>query len=150
MAGVYFEKILKECEISVWMRNIQMGFFGSIFAALTTYISDRSEVTSHGLFFAYTPMVWTAIFIQSAGGLLVAIVVKYADNILKGFATSLAIVISCILSMFFFNFHLTPLFVLGASLVIFSIFLYSKPELIFRIPIVNILLSDRSILLDRK
>lgn len=58
-------------------------------------------------------------------GLIVAIVVKYADNILKGFATSLAIVISCIASIYIFNFNLTFQFTIGAALVILSIFTYS-------------------------
>jgi solute carrier family 35 (UDP-sugar transporter), member A1/2/3 len=52
------------------------------------------------------------------------VVVKYADNILKGFATSLAIIISCVASIYLFGFNLTVQFAFGASLVIFSIFLY--------------------------
>jgi len=51
-------------------------------------------------------------------------VVKYADNILKGFATSLAIIISCVASIYIFDFNLTLQFSFGAGLVIASIFLY--------------------------
>uniref|UniRef100_A0A914S2S2 Uncharacterized protein n=2 Tax=Ascarididae TaxID=6250 RepID=A0A914S2S2_PAREQ len=36
------------------------------------------------------------IMISSLGGLTVAVVIKYADNILKAFATSIAIVVACI------------------------------------------------------
>lgn len=39
--------------------------------------------------------------LQAIGGLVVAVVVKYADNILKGFAASFSIVSSCTLSFFF-------------------------------------------------
>lgn len=35
---------------------------------------------------------------QALGGLVVAMVIKYADNILKGFATSLSIIISALIS----------------------------------------------------
>lgn len=150
MSGVYFEKILKDNDASIWLRNIQMGFFGSIFALITICLTDGTKVKNDGLFYAYTPMVWIAIFVQSAGGLLVALVVKYADNILKGFATSLAIIISCVLSIIFFDFHLTSLFVLGSSMVITSVLLYSKPDLIFNVPILKEILRDRSIVLDRK
>ena len=110
-------------------------------------LSDGAEVKSKGYLYGYTPMVWTAIFAQSAGGLIVALVVKHADNILKGFATSLAIILSCVASMIIFDFKLTPLFALGSLLVICSISLYSKPDLIFRIPVINMILKDRSILL---
>jgi solute carrier family 35 (UDP-sugar transporter), member A1/2/3 len=34
------------------------------------------------------------------GGLIVALVVRFADNILKGFATSLSIIVSGIVSMY--------------------------------------------------
>ena len=63
---------------------------------------------------------------QSFGGLLVAVVVKYADNILKGFATSGAIILSCILSIYMFDFKLSIQFTVGASLVMLSVFVYSK------------------------
>jgi UDP-sugar transporter A1/2/3 len=110
------------------------------------YLSDGKEIQTKGILFGYTSMVWIAITVQSAGGLIVALVVKYADNILKGFATSSAIIISCIVSMILFNFQLTFLFALGSALVIFSIFLYSKPDLILHVPILNVFFKDKSIL----
>lgn len=109
-------------------------------------LSDGPDVKAKGFLYGYTPMVWVATIIHSVGGLIVALVVKHADNILKGFATSSAIVLSCIVSMILFDFELTILFTMGASLVIFSIFLYSKPELILSVPILNIFFKDRSAL----
>ncbi|UJR25538.1 hypothetical protein I4U23_006884 [Adineta vaga] len=147
LAGVYFEKILKGSDVSVWIRNIQLGVFGMFFGVLTMYVSDGSEVKAKGFLFGYSPMVWIATLLHSVGGLIVALVVKYADNILKGFATSMAIIISCIVSIILFDFQLTVLFTLGSSLVIFSIFLYSKPDLIFKVPILNACFNERSILL---
>ncbi len=37
-------------------------------------------------------------FSKACGGLVIAAVIKYADNILKGFATSLSIILSSIIS----------------------------------------------------
>ena len=37
-------------------------------------------------------MVWGVVLLNSAGGLLVAATMKYADNIVKCFATAIAIV----------------------------------------------------------
>lgn len=108
------------------------------FGLLTTYLSDGPEVQLKGFFFGYTSLVWAAITVQSAGGLIVALVVKHADNILKGFATSSAIIISCVVSMILFDFDLTLMFALGSLLVIFSTFLYSIPKLILNVPFLNV------------
>ena len=107
-----------------------MGACGTVFGLLTMFIYDSDQVMEDGFLYGYTPFVWLATLTQSAGGLLVALVLKHADNILKGFATSLAIIISCAVSMAIFDFQLTILYALGSSLVIISIFLYSKPDLI--------------------
>lgn len=40
------------------------------------------------------------VFLQALGGLVIAAVIKYADNILKGFATSLSIILSTLISYF--------------------------------------------------
>ncbi|XP_076749407.1 UDP-galactose transporter [Xylocopa sonorina] len=124
-AGIYFEKILKDSDISVWMRNIQLSFLSLPFGLITCFISDSKILQKQGFFFGYDLFVWYLIVLQAGGGLIVAMVVKYADNILKGFATSLAIIISCIASIYFFDFNLTIQFSIGAVLVICSIFLYS-------------------------
>ncbi|CAF0914950.1 unnamed protein product [Rotaria sordida] len=110
------------------------------------YLSDEIEIKTKGFLFGYTDIVRIARTVQSANGLLVALVVKYDYNILKGFATSATIVISYVVSMMLFDFHLTLLFSFGASLVIFSIFIYSKPELILYLPIFNIIFKDKSVL----
>ena len=57
-----------------------------------------------------------------------AAVIKYADNILKGFATAVTIVLSSLISYFFLNdFSPTSLFVIGTVMVIFATILYSVP-----------------------
>ena len=56
------------------------------------------------MFKGYQLSVVIVVLLSSGGGLLVALVVKYADNILKGFATSVSIVVSSIISAIFFDF----------------------------------------------
>ena len=43
-----------------------------------------------------------------------AVVVKYADNILKGFAASFAVVLTFLISMYFSNFYPNQNFYIGA------------------------------------
>ena len=61
LAGVYFEKILKNSKVSIWVRNIQLGMFGTFFALITTWLSDYENVKTHGFFFGYTYLVWLNI-----------------------------------------------------------------------------------------
>lgn len=123
-AGVYFEKVLKGSEVTVWVRNVQLSFCSIPFGLISCYVYDGQLVREKGFFFGYDNFIWYLIILQACGGLLVAVVIKYADNILKGFATSLAIVISCIASIYIFDFELNLQFTVGAAFVIFSIFLY--------------------------
>ena len=127
-AGVYFEKILKGSSTSLWIRNIQLGLPSIVIALATVYLEDREKVYSKGFFVGYNGIVWTVVTIQAVGGLIVAVVVKYADNVLKVFATSFSIVFSCIMSAFMSDFTPTFWFSVGASFVIISSIMYSKPD----------------------
>lgn len=127
-AGVYFEKILKGSSASVWVRNVQLGIFGTALGLLGLWWNDGAAVAERGFLFGYTGMVWCVIFNQAFGGLLVAVVVKYADNILKGFATSFSIVVSTVMSIYLFGFHVDLLFTVGAGLVIGAVYMYSLPK----------------------
>uniref|UniRef100_A0A3Q3K7Z6 Solute carrier family 35 member 2 n=1 Tax=Monopterus albus TaxID=43700 RepID=A0A3Q3K7Z6_MONAL len=127
-AGVYFEKILKGSSASVWMRNVQLGIFGTVLGLLGMWWNDGPAIAERGFLFGYTGMVWCVIFNQAFGGLLVAVVVKYADNILKGFATSFSIIVSTVTSIYLFAFHVDLLFMMGAGLVICAVYMYSLPK----------------------
>uniref|UniRef100_A0A3B4XP41 Solute carrier family 35 member A3b n=1 Tax=Seriola lalandi dorsalis TaxID=1841481 RepID=A0A3B4XP41_SERLL len=130
-AGVYFEKILKETKQSVWVRNIQLGLFGFVFGFLGMLVYDGQRVRESGMFQGYNTITCTVVVLQALGGLVVAVVIKYADNILKGFATSLSIIMSTLISYFLLeDFNPTRVFFVGAVLVIAATFLYgyeSKP-----------------------
>ena len=58
---------------------------------------------------------------------VVANVVMYADNVLKGFATSFSVVLSCIISAWLLESSsvMNYLFVLGAGIVVGSALIYS-------------------------
>ena len=111
LAGVWFEKVLKESsakKTSLWIRNLQLSFW-SLFPAffLGVVWKDGDKIAKTGFFAGYNWIVWTAILLQAFGGVVVALVINYADNIAKNFATSISIIISCVASIFFFDFVIT-------------------------------------------
>ncbi|PVV04262.1 hypothetical protein BB560_001240 [Smittium megazygosporum] len=128
LAGVYFELVLKSSSKSLWLRNVQLSFYSLLPAVLGIIFTDGSGIAENGFFYGYTSWTVGSILCQSVGGIIVAVVVKYADNILKGFATSLSIILSCLLSVWIFDFELSLMFAIGASVVIYSTYLYGQPS----------------------
>ena len=123
--GVYFEKTLKGSHTSLWARNFQLAIFGIIIGSVGIYINDGDKIKEKGILFGYHKLVWAIIGMQAFGGLLVGVVVKYADNILKGFSAAVSIVVSSVASVYLFNFKLSIPFVSGAGLVMLATYLYA-------------------------
>jgi len=126
LAGVYLEKILKQTDASIWLRNIQLAFFGAVVGFGAAIVQDGDKIMTDGFLQGYNSLVWTVILLQAVGGLVVAAVLKYADNILKCFGNALSIVISCLLSgALLQEFEPDKLFVLGTILVLLATSMYS-------------------------
>ena len=129
LAGVYFEMVLKNSQTDLWIRNLQLSLF-SLLPALAPIIFTSGYDTGKGfissLFNNFGAWAWATVFVQVLGGLVTAMVIKYSDNILKGFATSLSIVISFLASVALFDFKMTITFVLGSVIVLIATWLYSS------------------------
>lgn len=110
LAGVVFEKVLKDAgtHVSIWVRNIQLSIY-SLFPALFIGVmfKDGVEISKHGFFTGYNWVVWAAIVFQASGGVIVSLSILHADNIAKNFATSISILLSLLVSVFFFDFKIT-------------------------------------------
>jgi UDP-galactose transporter len=147
LAGVYFEKVLKDSkQVTLWVRNVQLSFY-SLFPALFIGVifKDGAGISRDGFFVGYNWVVVMAITFQALGGLLVALVVNYSDNIAKNFATSISIIISFFVSVWLFDFSITVnvsfippwrliihshliKFILGMAVVLYATFLYSSSD----------------------
>jgi UDP-sugar transporter A1/2/3 len=150
IAGVYFEKVVKTViphkddakehkmdhflydseqafKIQLWIRNIQLSFFSVVLGGVFVVgLQDGTNIWKDGFFQNYSIMTWVVIFIQAGGGLIVGLVVRYADNILKGFATSISIILSSIVSYWLFQFEVSITFGLGALLVVYATYTYGS------------------------
>lgn len=132
-ASVYFERALKADNSSakppsLFTRQLQLCLFALSFSAAGMLVFDGALVRRQGLLAGYDAFVWVAVVNSSLGGLLVAAVVKYADNVLKTFATSVSIVLSALVSLLFFQFAPTAGFAVGTLLVTTAVAMYSVPE----------------------
>ena len=124
-AGVYFEKVLKTTAASIWVRNIQLSFIGAICASAPIFTSDAEVIARDGFFRGYDKWTMIVILLSACGGLITAAVVKYADNVIKGFSSAIALVISSLASCYILDDSTLNLyFILGASIVIGSAMLY--------------------------
>ncbi|GAA6013919.1 hypothetical protein JCM11491_000473 [Sporobolomyces phaffii] len=138
---------------SLWIRNIQLSVFGLI-ASLPFLVYEAAPLAHLGrasdgfypgmsvsnqvveglglvvgsLFRGFSsPIVWLVIALQVSGGLLSALVILHADNLLKCFATSLSILLSLVASVLLFNFHITPGITFGAAVVLLATLAYTSP-----------------------
>ncbi|XP_049649299.1 UDP-galactose translocator isoform X1 [Accipiter gentilis] len=127
-AGVYFERLLKTTGGSIWVRNVQLGAVGTAVGLAAMVAAEGSAVAGLGFFYGYNPAVWAVVVNQAAGGLLVAVVVRYADNILKGFATALSILASTVASVHLFGFRPRGPFLAGTAMVLAAVYLYGRPR----------------------
>ncbi|EGG00418.1 uncharacterized protein MELLADRAFT_50391 [Melampsora larici-populina 98AG31] len=127
LAGVYFELVLKSStKVDLWIRNVQLSIF-SLLPALFTAFYYSSNSQHHGLFDHFGWAAWATVLTQVMGGLVTALVIKFADNILKGFATSLSIILSTFASVILFNAPLPLGSVIGASVVLLATYSYNHP-----------------------
>ncbi|KII88411.1 hypothetical protein PLICRDRAFT_110757 [Plicaturopsis crispa FD-325 SS-3] len=129
LAGVYFEMVLKGSQADLWVRNVQLSVFSLLPALVPVIFSQSSSAGSvWALFHNFGAWAWATVFVQVLGGLVTAMVIKYSDNILKGFATSLSIVISFLASVALFDFQMTFTFILGSVIVLIATWLYNQPS----------------------
>jgi UDP-sugar transporter A1/2/3 len=139
LAGVYFEKVIKavgtgdksgdksQAPVSVWMRNIQLAFFTICTAIFQGLWQGANADTPQPYFHGFTGWVWFLVCLQAGGGLLVAAVIKYADNVLKGLATGVSVCFATACSTIFLGTPLSGQFSVGATLILTSVYFFSNP-----------------------
>eukprot|EP01039_Chlorochromonas_danica_P007849 gene7849-8662_t len=129
LAGVTQEEALKNGKLTLWARNTQICII-SLALALITALKDGKRIMEVGFFHGYSPLVWGVIMLQALGGLLVSIVVKQTNTVVKGFTSSGAILLSCFISLFLLkDVHLTRGLIAGASLVCLATLGYGRKYL---------------------
>jgi Nucleotide-sugar transporter len=77
------------------MRNIQLNVFSIIIAYIQNYVNTQRRQGVGGVtdyFHGFTIWVFVLVLLQGGWGLLVAAIIKYADNVVTGLATGVSII----------------------------------------------------------
>lgn len=123
-ASIYFEKVIKTdpLQLNIWERNFQLAL-GS-FPVYFLFIIGEGGGTA-GFFGGWSLIAFVLSILGAAGGLLVALSIKYGDSILKTLATTGAIILSSLLDHLLLGGPLTPSMMIAAVQVILSICNYT-------------------------
>lgn len=138
-SSVYFEMVIKSPssahsgvdqnlaqEFALWVRNIQLAMFSLAAALIGAFLKDGTQIMEGGFLQGYTPLTWLVVLLEASGGIVVALVIKYTDNILKNFAAAISIVSSTAISCFIMGFSVKPVFILGTCTVLGAITMYQR------------------------
>lgn len=89
-------------------------------------LCDFPVILEHGLWHGFDRRAIVAVMSSALGGLIVSAVLKYADSVLKGYATSASVILTGLLSALFFGTSIDLHFVLALVNVTCSIALYGN------------------------
>lgn len=132
LAGVYTEFLMKKNNDSLYWQNVQLYTFGAIFNMARLLVDDFRGGFENGpwwqrLFNGYSFTTWMVVLNLGSTGLLVSWLMKYADNIVKVYSTSMAMLLTMVLSVFLFNFKPTLQLFLGIVVCMMSLHMYFAP-----------------------
>ncbi|KAK9068331.1 hypothetical protein SSX86_012442 [Deinandra increscens subsp. villosa] len=132
LAGVYTEFLMKKNNDTLYWQNVQLYTFGAIFNMGRLLLDDFRGGFENGpwwerLFSGYTITTWLVVLNLGSTGLLVSWLMKYADNIVKVYSTSMAMLLTMVLSVFLFTFRPTLQLLLGIIICIMSLHMYFAP-----------------------
>lgn len=131
-AGVYTEYLMKKNNDSLYWQNVQLYTFGSVFNMARLLLDDFRGGFEKGpwwqrLFDGYSITTWMVVLNLGSTGLLVSWLMKYADNIVKVYSTSMAMLLTMVLSVSLFNFKPTLQLFLGIIICMMSLHMYFAP-----------------------
>jgi len=124
-AGVYTELVMKRRpQRNINVQNLYLYLFGILFNALALLQETSGSLSRVGFFHGYNFMVCVMILNHALSGIAVSMVMKYADNLVKVYSTSVAMMVTTVVSVVMFQYRVTAAFLLGSSVVCVAIFLH--------------------------
>lgn len=93
---------------------------------VTNELGEDGEPMVKPFMHGFNGWAWLVVALQAGGGLLVAAVIKYADNVLKGMATGVSVATGTLASTFLFGTTLSMQFGVGAAIIMVSVYFFSN------------------------
>eukprot|EP00192_Tetraselmis_astigmatica_P013446 CAMPEP_0117657502 /NCGR_PEP_ID=MMETSP0804-20121206/5365_1 /TAXON_ID=1074897 /ORGANISM="Tetraselmis astigmatica, Strain CCMP880" /LENGTH=320 /DNA_ID=CAMNT_0005463961 /DNA_START=303 /DNA_END=1265 /DNA_ORIENTATION=+ len=131
-AGVYTEFLMKKNNDNLYWQNVQLYGFGTVFNALRLTYDDIASGFQNGSWLtnALSGYNWVTVLIVlnfAFAGMSVSWIMKFADTIVKVYATSSAMLITALLSIWFFDLQPTLQLFMGIVIACISLNLYFLP-----------------------
>ena len=120
--GVYSELLLKKDGNlhSIHLQNMLLYGWGIVFNGAALFIKDRERILSEGgLLQGYAPIVWLLILNNALIGLAISAILKFANNLVRVFAHTAAMLLTMFLECIFMKASFSPQ--LATSIIIVSI-----------------------------
>jgi UDP-sugar transporter A1/2/3 len=129
-AGVYSELLLKKDGSlhSIHLQNMLLYSWGVLFNLTAVFVKDNTLIFKHGFFAGYSGAVWLLITNNALNGLAISAILKFADNIVRVFAHTAAMLLTMVLELIFMGAPFSPQLLASITIVMNSTYLYnSKP-----------------------
>jgi len=137
-ASVYTEKVIKgqrrpsvttKGEYGLAYSQVQLALMSLLTIGVYAVLTDLVKIMKFGLFHNFSPAAFLSVFNSAIGGLIVAGVLKYADSVLKGYATAISVIFTGVLSMLIFGTQLGAIYFMGIANVVVAVVLYNGKDL---------------------
>lgn len=105
LAGIATEYIMKRTKLSsdsLHTQNLHLYFFGIIFGMIG-YFMEREP--GEDFFMGWTQTTVASTIARIIAGLLVSVVIRYADSMVKVFSVSVSMFLTMIASVFLFDYQ---------------------------------------------
>jgi len=126
-AGVWTERCLKGRNFLV--TNIQMSISSALLAAGQFLLSEvvfSKRAARLGVFSGFNRFTVAVVVLQIVAGLLIGLLLKHADSIIKNFAVSTSLILTCVIDVYWKGIYVTSSFFLALGLVVLALLLYAE------------------------
>ncbi|KAL4881936.1 UDP-galactose transporter [Aspergillus karnatakaensis] len=131
LSGVYFEKVLWDSAkaTSLWVRNVQLSLY-SFFPALFIGVVflDGEKIANGGIFDGYNWIVVATILVQAFVSLSASFFAGPAHADTRNVASATTVILTCLGSVWLFDFQPTIMFIVGTFAVLVATYLSEDPN----------------------